>query len=53
VIITLRLYFADGRERLFSHEVDSAHETPLEILRRVSKPGRIVKAARIRTFRAG
>jgi hypothetical protein len=39
--VTLRLYLADGREQLFSQEVRSADETPLEILRRVSKHGRI------------
>jgi hypothetical protein len=41
VLVTLRLYLADGRERLFSQEVASADETPLEILRRVSKDGRV------------
>ena len=41
VLVTLRLYFADGREQLFSQEVDSADETPLEILQRVSEHGRI------------
>jgi hypothetical protein len=41
VIVTLRLYLADGREQLFSQEVQSAHETPMEILRRVSKDGQI------------
>jgi hypothetical protein len=41
VLVTLRLFLADGREQLFSQEVDSADETPLEILRRVSKHGRI------------
>jgi hypothetical protein len=41
MLVTLRLYLADGREQLFSQEVDSADETPLELLRRVSKHGRI------------
>jgi hypothetical protein len=41
VLVTLRLYLADGREQLFSQEVDSNDETPLEILGRVSKHGRI------------
>jgi hypothetical protein len=41
VIVTLRLYLADGREQLFSQEVDSADETPMEIVRRVSKDRRI------------
>jgi hypothetical protein len=41
VLVTLRLYLADGREQLFSQEVDSADEAPLEILRRASKNGRI------------
>jgi hypothetical protein len=41
VIVTLRLYLADGREQLFSQEPKSADETPMEILRRVSKDGRI------------
>ena len=41
MLVTLRLHLADGREQLFSQEVDSADETPLEILRRVSKDGRI------------
>jgi hypothetical protein len=41
VLVTLRLYFADGREQLFSQEVDSEDETPFEILRRVAEGGRI------------
>jgi hypothetical protein len=41
VLVTLRLYLADGREQLFSQEVAAADETPLEILRRVSKDGRV------------
>ena len=41
MLVTLRLYFADGREQLFSQEVDLADETPLEILQRVSEDGRI------------
>jgi hypothetical protein len=41
VIVTLRLYLADGREQLFSQEAESTDETPMEILRRVSKDGRI------------
>jgi hypothetical protein len=41
VLVTLRLYLADGREQLFSQEVESADEAPLEILRRASKDGRI------------
>jgi hypothetical protein len=41
VLVTLRLYLADGREQLFSQEVDSADEAPLEILKRASKDGRI------------
>ena len=41
VLVTLRLYLADGREQLFSQEVQSADEAPLEILKRASKDGRI------------
>ena len=41
MLVTLRLYLADGREQLLSLEVDSADETPLEILKRASKDGRI------------
>jgi hypothetical protein len=41
VLVTLRLYLADGREQLFSQEVDSADEAPFEILKRASKDGRI------------
>jgi hypothetical protein len=41
VLVTLRLQLADGREQLFSQEVASAGETPIEILRRVSKDGRV------------
>jgi hypothetical protein len=41
VLVTLRLYLADGRELLFSQEVESADEAPLEILRRASKDGRV------------
>jgi hypothetical protein len=41
VLVTLRLYLADGRQQLFSQEVESADEAPLEILRRVSKDGQI------------
>jgi hypothetical protein len=41
VLVTLRLYLADGREQLFSQEVESADDAPLEILRRASKDGRI------------
>ena len=41
MLVTLRLYLADGREQLLSQEVDSAGEAPLEILRRASKDGRI------------
>jgi hypothetical protein len=41
VLVTLRLYLADGREQLFSQEVDSADEAPFDILKRASKDGRI------------
>jgi hypothetical protein len=41
VLVTLRLYLADGREQLLSQEVESADDAPLEILRRASKDGRI------------
>ena len=41
MIVTLRLYLADGREQLFSQEAQSTGETPMAILRRVSKDGRI------------
>jgi hypothetical protein len=41
VIVTLRLSLAGGREQLFSQEAESAAETPMEILRRVSKDGQI------------
>jgi hypothetical protein len=41
VLVTIRLFFADGREQLFSQEVQSADEAPLEILKRASKDGRI------------
>ena len=41
MIVTLRLYLADGREQLFSQEAQSSDETPMEILRRVSKNGQI------------
>jgi hypothetical protein len=41
VLVTLRLYLADGREQLFSQEVESADQSPLEILQRASKDGRI------------
>ena len=41
MLVTLRLYLADGRELLFSQEVASADDAPLEILRRASKAGRI------------
>jgi hypothetical protein len=41
MLVTLRLQLADGREQLFSQEVASAGETPLEILQRVSKDGRV------------
>jgi hypothetical protein len=41
VIVTLRLYLAGGREQLFSQEAQSSDETPMEILRRVSKNGQI------------
>ena len=41
MLVTLRLYLADGREQLFSQEVESADDAPLEILRRASKDGRI------------
>jgi hypothetical protein len=41
VLVTLRLYLADGREQLFSQEADSPDEAPLEILKRASKDGRI------------
>ncbi len=41
MIVTLRLYLADGREQLFSQEAQSADEPPMEILRRVSKNGQI------------
>jgi hypothetical protein len=41
VIVTLRLYLADGREQLFSQEVDSTDESPFELLNRVSKEGRL------------
>jgi hypothetical protein len=40
VLVTLRLQLADGREQLFSQEA-STGETPLEILRRVSKDGQV------------
>jgi len=41
VIVTLRLYLADGREQLLSQEAQSSDETPMEILRRVSNDGEI------------
>jgi hypothetical protein len=41
MIVTLRLYLADGREQLFSQEAQSSDETPMEILQRVSKDGEI------------
>jgi hypothetical protein len=41
VLVTLRLHLADGREQLFSQEVESADEAPLEIIKRASKDGRI------------
>jgi hypothetical protein len=41
VLVTLRIYLADGREQLLSQEVESADEAPLEILKRASKDGRI------------
>ena len=41
MLVTLRLYLADGREQLFSQEVDAADESPREILERASKDGRI------------
>jgi hypothetical protein len=41
VLVTLRLYLADGREQLFSQEVESADKEPFEILKRASKDGRI------------
>jgi hypothetical protein len=41
VLVTLRLYLADGREQLLAQEVDSSDEAPLEILKRASKDGRI------------
>jgi hypothetical protein len=41
VLVTLRLYLIDGREQLFSQEVQSADEEPFEILKRASKDGRI------------
>jgi hypothetical protein len=41
MLVTLRLFLADGREQLFSQEVESAGEEPFEILKRVSKEGRI------------
>ncbi len=41
MLVTLRLYLADGREQLFSQEAATADETPFEILKRASKDGRI------------
>ena len=41
MLVTLRLYLADGREQLLAQEVESADEAPLEILKRASKDGRI------------
>jgi hypothetical protein len=41
VLVTLRLYLADGREQLFAQEAQSPDETAREILQRVSKDGRI------------
>lgn len=41
VLVTLRLYLADGREQLLSQEVQSADEAPFEILKRASKDGQI------------
>jgi hypothetical protein len=41
VLVTLRLYLADGREQLFSQDVQSADEEPFEILKRASKDGLI------------
>lgn len=41
MLVTLRLYLADGSERLLSQEVQSVDVAPLEILKRASKDGRI------------
>ena len=41
MVVTLRLSLADGRELLFSQEVESADEAPFEILKRASKDGRV------------
>ena len=48
MLVTLRLYLADGREQLFSQEVDSADQTPQEILERASKDGLIALGDRER-----
>ena len=41
MLVTLRLYLSDGREQLFSQDVESADEAPFDILKRASKDGRI------------
>jgi hypothetical protein len=41
MLVTLKLYLADGRERQLSQECADDDPTPNEILRRMAKDGRI------------
>jgi hypothetical protein len=41
MLVTLRLHLTGGEERLFAQEVDDVPETPYEIVKRLSRNGRV------------
>jgi hypothetical protein len=41
MLVTLKLYLSDGRERQLSHEVADDPATPHQILERISSNGRV------------
>jgi hypothetical protein len=41
MLVTLRLYLSGGEERLLAQEIDDIPETPYEIVKRLSRDGRV------------
>jgi hypothetical protein len=41
MLVTLRLYLSGGDERLLAQEIDDMLETPYEIVKRLSRDGRV------------
>jgi hypothetical protein len=41
MLVTLRLYLSNGEERLLAQELDEVPERPHEVVKRLSKAGRV------------